>query len=105
MIYIDIHAVLSVTEAQNKLKNLWLDGCNKLVGHGLEPLRNSIVVKRIGIDLALESISTACVSSILDSIVGMTGNSLHEIEVTNIVLAKEDLELRKLLKVQQIITL
>ena len=75
-----------------------LDGCNKLVGHGLEPLRNSIVVKRIGIDLALESISTACVSSILDSIVGMTGNSLHEIEVTNIVLAKEDLELRKLLQ-------
>ena len=28
---IDIHAVLSVTDAQNKLKSLWLDGCNKLV--------------------------------------------------------------------------
>ena len=41
---IDIHAVLSVTDAQNKLKSLWLDGCNKLVRRGSEIfVRNSIM--------------------------------------------------------------
>ena len=61
----DVHALLFVIDAKNKLKKLWLTGCNNIVGHGLEPLRQSVVLEHISTPLPLDRMSTAVVTSIL----------------------------------------
>ena len=86
----DIAAVLLCIDAKNKLKKLLLTGCNRLVGHGLESLRESTVLKHISLHLPLESLSASVITPIFDSIVDSDGNSLREIKVTNIKHAKSE---------------
>ena len=50
----DIHALLLVIDAKNKMKRICLTGCNNFVGHGLEPLRESVVLEHICIPLSLD---------------------------------------------------
>ena len=69
-----------------------------LIGHGLEYLRESIVLEQIGLHLPLESLSTSVITSILDSIVDIEGNSLRGINVTNTKHAKNDLAVKQFLK-------
>jgi len=42
-----LRSVLVCTDAKNKLKTLRLEGCSQIVGHGLEPIRESLVLERI----------------------------------------------------------
>lgn len=86
----DIGAVLVCIDAKSKLKQLILSGCNRLVGHGLESLRESTVLKHISLHLPLESLSASVITPIFDSIVDSDGNSLREIKVTNIKHAKSE---------------
>ena len=88
----DIGAVLVCIDAKNKLKKLLLTGCNNLVGHGLECLRQSTVLEHISFHLPMEGII-----AILDSIVDIEGNSLCEIKVSNIKLARNDQTVRNFL--------
>jgi len=85
----DIAAVLACIDAKNKLKKLQLTHCKRLVGHGLESLRESVVLEHISLPLPLENLSTSVITPIVDSIVGSDGNSLCEINVTNIKHAPE----------------
>ena len=66
---------------------------------GEQPLRESVVLERIGITLPLENMSTEAITSILDSIVIVEteGNVLREIKISNIVNAKKDKQLRNFL--------
>ena len=86
----DIAAVLVCIDAKNQLKKLVLTGCNRLVGHGLESLRESTVLERISLHLPMESLSTSVITPILDSIVDSDRNSLREIKVSNIKHAKNE---------------
>ncbi|KAL7529394.1 hypothetical protein ACHAXR_002940 [Thalassiosira sp. AJA248-18] len=75
----DIASILACIDAANNLKSLKLTGCVSIVGRGLEPLRNSAVLKEIDLSLVkyhespiLEpepSISEDVVVPILDSII------------------------------------
>ena len=67
------------------MKRICLTGCNNIVGHGLESLRESVVLEHICIPLPLERMSTAVVIPILDSIIETEGNNLREIDISNIV--------------------
>ena len=82
----DVHALLLVIDAKNKMKRICLTGCNNIVGHGLEPLRESVVLEHICIPLPLGRMSTVVVTPILDSILETEGNALREIDVSNIVI-------------------
>ena len=92
-----IRSLLLVIDANNNLKKLRLTGCTNFVGHGLEPLRESVVLEHICIDLSLERMSTVVVTPILDSIIETEGNSLREMEIHNIHHAENDSSLRKFL--------
>ena len=80
----DTAAVLVCIDAKRKLKQLLLTGCNMLVGHGLDCLRESIVLEHIGLHLPMESLSWELITSTLDSIVHSDKNSLRVIQVSNI---------------------
>ena len=93
----DLHALLLVIDAKNKMKRISLTGCNNIVGHGLEPLRESVVLEHICIPLPLGRMSTAVVTPIIDSIIETEGNTLREIDISNIVNAQLELPLRTFL--------
>jgi len=84
------------TNVLSKMKRICLTGCNNIVGHGLEPLRESVVLEHICIPLPLR-MSTVVVTPILDSILETEGNALREIEISNIDGAQLDLPLREFL--------
>ena len=42
-----LRGVLLSIDAKNNLKTLCLEGCSQIVGHGLEPLRESTVLERL----------------------------------------------------------
>ena len=82
----DLHALLVCVDARNTLKRLKLAGCVKIIGHGLEPIRGSLVLEQI--DLSLighesawaerereQLISKDAVIPILESIVVNAGGS------------------------------
>ena len=46
-----LRGVLVCTDAKNKLKTLRLEGCSQIVGHGLEPLRESLVLEFITLQM------------------------------------------------------
>jgi len=94
----DISALLICIDAKNKLKRLLLNGCNMLVGHGLECLRESTVLEHISLHLPMESLSWELISSIVDSIVDNDGSSLHEIKASNMKYAKNDLAVKQFLR-------
>ena len=93
----DVAAVLVCIGAKKNLKQLILSGCNRLVGHGLESLRDSVVLEHISFHLPLKSLSPSIIKPILDSIVDSKGNSLREIEVSNIKHSKDEPEVMKML--------
>jgi len=94
----DIAAVLVCIDAKNKLKKLLLNGCNRIIGHGLECLRESSVLEHISLHLPMESLSWELISSIVDSIVDNDGSSLHEIKASNMKYAKNDLAVKQFLR-------
>ena len=76
----DIRALLVCIDAKNKVKTLRLRSCTLLVGHGLEPLRGSTVLKDI--DLSQNTgyryrqktpFSQASILSILENILAIEG--------------------------------
>ncbi|KAL7542259.1 hypothetical protein ACHAXR_011621 [Thalassiosira sp. AJA248-18] len=89
---IDLKAILVCIDAATNLKSLKLTtGCFNISGHGLEPLRDSLVLKSIDLSLVKEhrspslgretAISLAAVLPILDSIVVKEGQSLMHIQL------------------------
>ncbi|KAL7531848.1 hypothetical protein ACHAXR_004271 [Thalassiosira sp. AJA248-18] len=87
----DVRAILVCINANKRMKVLKLTGCVNITGHGLEPLRGSIVLEQIDLSLAAQhespaidpepSISEAVALPILDSIVGADGSSLKHIQL------------------------
>ncbi|KAL7525408.1 hypothetical protein ACHAXR_000991, partial [Thalassiosira sp. AJA248-18] len=77
----DVSATLICIDAQHCLRRLKLQGCLKIVGSGLEPLRGSLALEQI--DLSTESpvLSDAIVLPIIESILDARGNSLKYIRV------------------------
>jgi len=85
----DISAVLKCINAHDMLKRLKLCGCINIKGHGLKPLRDSVVVEQIDISLVgkhgkRESCSESMISAnevvpIIDNIIS-TGYSLKYIQ-------------------------
>ena len=86
----DLNAMLKCINAQDVLKRLKLYGCTKIIGHGLNPLRGSVVLEQIDISLvgkhenhnnAKESkISQEVVIPVLDSIISADNCSLKYIQ-------------------------
>ena len=86
----DINAVLKYMNARDVLKKLKLCGCINIEGHGLSPIRNSIILEQIDISLVgkhddlyfgiQSKISQAAVVPILDSIISSDGCSLKYIQ-------------------------
>ncbi|KAL7533880.1 hypothetical protein ACHAXR_007591 [Thalassiosira sp. AJA248-18] len=92
----DIGGMLVCIDAVNSIKKLKLKGCVNVVGHGLEPLRGSIVLEQIDLSLVRSkgtcwnrspillpppSISESAVIPILDSIVGHEGCALNHLQL------------------------
>ena len=90
----DIGAVLVCIDAKNTLKKLRLRNCRKVVGHGLEPLRGSIVLENFdafskwGNRDAVSKwrnwsslLSEAAVVPIIESIIDTDGNNLREVSL------------------------
>ena len=85
----DIYAVLKCINA-HVLKKLKLCGCTNIEGHGLNPLRGSVVLEQIDISLAPKygsqeispgaKISQDITATILDSIISTNGCSLKYIQ-------------------------
>ena len=86
----NINAVLICISARDVLKKLKLCGCINIIGHGLSPLRASVILEQIDISLAgkyekpttipRSKISQAAVVPILDSIISADGCSLKCIQ-------------------------
>ena len=86
----DIGAVLKCINAQDVLKRLKLCGCTNIEGHGLNPLRGSVVLEQIDMSftprygcqevLSEAKISLATIISILDSIISAEDCSLKYIQ-------------------------
>ena len=83
-------AILVCIGAKSSLKKLSISGCNRaVVGHGLEPLRGSIVLESINFgNITFYSgrnqqspLSEASVIPILESIIETDGNALREISL------------------------
>ena len=87
----DICVVLKYMNARDVLKKLKLCGCINITGHGLNPLKGSVVLEQIDISLAgkyndpsyclRSKISQAVVVPILDSIISSDGCSLKYIQL------------------------
>ena len=71
----DLRGVLVCTDAKNKLKTLRLEGCSQIVGHGLEPLRESTVLERLDLPRFGNGLS---IDIIIPLIVSMRSRYLHE---------------------------
>ena len=74
----DLRALLVCIDAKNKVKTLRLGSCTLLVGHGLEPLRGSTVLKDIDlrsntVDGQTTPFSQASILSILENILDIEG--------------------------------
>jgi len=94
----DIVALLVCIDAKNNLKELQLTGCKNLIGYGLAPLRETSVLEHISLELPMECLSLVVFTSILDSIIDTDGNSLREIKVSKIKLAKSNPPVGKFLR-------
>jgi len=90
----DMYAMLLCIDAPNNLKILKLsDGPRNIIGHGLDPLRKSNVIEQIDLSLvelfqSPDALAIQCcklsgyiVASILDSIIGQSGNRLKKIQL------------------------
>ena len=83
----DIGAVLVCIDAKNTLKILQLRRCEEVVGHGLEPLRESVVLEEFNYcdtyygGIFIRSISEAVVVPILESIIDTDGNNLRKVSL------------------------
>jgi len=87
---LDDNAILKCINAQDVLKKLKLCGCVNIEGHGLNPLRGSIVLEQIDLSIARKhkgqgiypepKISQAATVPILDSIISDDGFSLKYIQ-------------------------
>ena len=81
----DIGAVLVCIGAKKTLKSLQFRRCDWVVGHGLEPLRGSVVLEEFNYCEAYyggifnSSISEAAVVPILQSIIDTDGNHLRKV--------------------------
>jgi len=84
----DIRWVLLCIDAQNQTKSLKFTNCLGIMGSGLEPIRESVVLERIDISLVDDhedlyynnsraSISAPVVLPILESILNTENNSLN----------------------------
>eukprot|EP00984_Skeletonema_dohrnii_P016512 scaffold7349_cov129-Skeletonema_dohrnii-CCMP3373.AAC.17 len=92
----DLGAVLVCVDAKNKLKRLKLTHCINIVGHGLGPLRGSVVVEKIDLglyrqfervfwpdgrkDFCHAKLSPNIVCDILESILYKEGNSFTRLQ-------------------------
>jgi len=86
----DVSAVLTCINAHDVLKKLKLYGCINIEGHGLNPLRGSVVLEQIDISFSGKyeqryikpqpKISQEVVVPILDSIISANGCSLKYIQ-------------------------
>jgi len=86
----DISAILKSINAQDVLKKLKLCGCINIEGHGLSPLRGSVVLEQIDLSTVGKhenseikpqpKISQEVVMPILESIISTYGCSLKHIE-------------------------
>jgi len=85
----DIKAVLQCINAHDVIKRLKLCGCVNIEGHGLNPLRGSVVLEQIDIsfsgkykqqDIDQSKIIQAAIVPILDSIISVNGCSLKYIQ-------------------------
>lgn len=87
----DIYAVLTCINARDVLKRLKLCGCINVEGHGLNPLRGSVVLEQIDLCIVKKhevpksepepKISQYVVVPILDSIISVNGCSLKYIQI------------------------
>jgi|Transcript_22032 hypothetical protein len=86
----DLAGILICIDAVHSLKELELTHCIKVVGHGLEPLRGSLVIEMIDLslvelhqdpDIQNGSISMSVVVPILQSIIDRDGNSLNHLQL------------------------
>ena len=85
----DVNAVLKCINAHDVLKRLKLCGCVNIEGHGLNPLRGSVVLEQIDLSLvrkyedprikSIPKISYETVVPILDSLISADGCSLKHI--------------------------
>jgi len=81
----DISAVLKSINARDMLKRLKLCGCVNIEGHGLNPLRGSVILEQIDISILSKdeketlTISKDKIVPILDSIISADGCSLKHI--------------------------
>jgi hypothetical protein len=50
-----LQALLTRVNAREVTTYLNLDRCHKLIGHGLEPLRGSLVLERISLDIGISA--------------------------------------------------
>lgn len=95
----DVHAVLIIIDAANRLKTLRLSHCTNITGSCLEPLRGSLVLEKIDLSLVgdnespkiemdptahLPIMSFEHILPILDSIIHRNGNSLGHIQFPHI---------------------
>jgi hypothetical protein len=69
----DISNILLSVNAVNRVKRLILTGCVNITGAGLEPLRGSLVIEQIDLNIwakhTFEIASISCKMPILDSII------------------------------------
>ena len=89
----ELGGALVCMNAKEHLKSLKLTHCFGLVGAGLEPLRGSLVLERVDFSLVEQhespvivpdpAISVDAIIPILDSIIGMEGNSLRLVQFAN----------------------
>jgi hypothetical protein len=85
----NISSVLTLFDAANKLKSPKMTGCISILGHGLEPLRESSVIQRL--DLVIErhrkepyyefQLSEQNVLPILHDIIGRPNCSLQYLQL------------------------
>ncbi|KAL9186227.1 hypothetical protein ACHAXT_005465 [Thalassiosira profunda] len=86
----DIGALLACIGATHIVRRIKLTGCTKVLGHGLEPLRGSMVLEQFDFSLVAQHgdpnwvhgvLSEEAVAPILSSIVQKEGNSLKHIQL------------------------
>ena len=86
----DVAGVLTCLDAVNRLKTLMLPGCIKIRGDGLVPLCGSVVLNNVDLSIVpIEKGSTPMLSidavlPILESIVAMNQNSLHNVHIPKV---------------------
>ena len=86
----DIAGVLTCLDAVNRLKTLRLPGCIKIRGDGLVPLCGSVVLNNVDLSIVpievnhTPLLSIDAVLPILESIVAMNQNSLHNVHIPKV---------------------